>query len=163
MMMAILVIIVTSIIYTLFLYYDVRHDKFTGLNDAEERVAGDTKMTTIDTVYRFHGEDAYYVMFGETNEGDKQVAFVPLLNKEKELTVIEQQEIVSRESVKKQWYNECEDCDFIKITPGIIDDEPVWELTYVNEMDHYVIEYRSIYDGSTTEHVKVKQMFNQKG
>src|SRR5690625_7399744 len=101
-------------------------------------------------------------MIGETNEGDKQVAFVPLLNKEKELTVIEQQEIVSRESVKKQWYNECEDCDFIKITPGIIDDEPVWELTYVNEMDHYVIEYRSIYDeigrASCRERVKSKEV-----
>jgi len=162
-MMAIIAIFVVSIIYTLFLYYDVRHDKFTGLNHAEERVASETKMTTIDTISRFHGEDAYYVMFGETKEGDKQIAFVPLLNKEKKITMIDQNEIISKESVEKQWYNECNDCDLIKITPGIIDDDPVWELTYVNEKEHYVIEYVSIYDGSTAEHVKVKQMFNQKG
>lgn len=159
-MMAIIAIVVASIFYSLFLYYDVRHDKFAGLSEAKKRIAADTTMTDIDTIYRFHGNDAYYVMFGETNEGDKQVAFVPFSTKDKEITVINQDKIISKESVQKQWYNECNHCELMKITPGMIDDDPVWELTYVNEAEQYVIEYVSIYDGSTTEHVKLKKMFN---
>lgn len=158
-LIALIIIVIAIAIYFVLLYNNIQQSKVAGFANSEEKVLQQTALTEIDAIYRFHGEKAYHIMFGNTKKNDKKVVFYPLKKDEKDLTIINQTEIMTKDSIQNQWNKECNACKLIGIVPAMINNEPLWEITYVDQTNRYVFDYLSIYDGSRYEQLSLKKMF----
>lgn len=153
-------IILICLIVVIVLYSQVEKNKTAGFSETKTQVLAETDLTDIHTIERFHGEDAYHIVYGQTSEGDKQVVFVPFANEEKDILTMDQSEMITKDAIEKQWSEQCDHCQLIKTIPGIVDDDFVWELTYVDESNRYVFEYFSLSDGEPYETFGLKRLFN---
>ena len=159
---SVLLVIIICFVYGIFLYYNIQKDKTAGFSETKEMILQDTELVNIQNIERYHGESSYHVVFGETEESEKKIVFVPL-EKDKEnkedLIIIDQTEITSKEAMQSQWQKQCDNCELVKITPGIENNEPLWEITYIDNSKRYVLEYLSIYDGTQQEQFRFTRMF----
>lgn len=152
------ILIVTCLVYGILLYNTIQKNKTAGFDDTIQWVIEETDITEVISIERYHGEKAYHIVYGTAQGNKDMIAFVPLYEKGK-ITTIEQSNIFSREMVEEQWYKQCNACKLSKITPGIENEQPVWELTYLDESNRHVFEYLSIYDGSQYEKISFTQMY----
>ncbi|MFD1171731.1 DUF5590 domain-containing protein [Oceanobacillus picturae] len=153
------IVVVAIGIYAAFLYHDINENRTAGFETTKKQVLSATSVTDIEKVVTFNGAESYHVVFGQTDENDGRVVFYPLKGKEKTLTTIKEQEMISEEDMLRKWKSNCTDCEFIKIVPGIVDEEVLWEITYRDASDRYVLDYYAIEDGSQFEQYRLKQMF----
>src|SRR5690625_2177416 len=105
---------------------DIRQMKNDYFKRIEKIVQIETELVYIEEVVRVHGEQSYYVVFGQTDEKKDQIMFVPMdeKNKADQMMIIDGGEIVPAESILENWMKECDRCTLIKIIPGILDDYP---------------------------------------
>lgn len=157
---AIIVILLLITIFFAVLYIKIEKNKEEGMDHTREMVLNNTDIVTIDQIDRFNGSESYHIIFGETDEKEAQVIFVPLTKDEDDYLTIKQEDIISEAAIKKNWQNECDQCKFIKLVPGIVDDKEVWELTYIDNKNRYIFEYRSLYDGEQYEKLQFTRLFN---
>ena len=153
-------IFILGSIYSIYLYKTIQKNKLAGFAETEEQVLHETELTVINDIHRFHGEDTFHILFGTTKEGKRKIIFVPLQDNDKSFTVIDESEIIQKESVLNQWDNQCQGCELIKIRPAMIDGKPLWEVTYIDKSRRYTFDYLSIYDGSRYEQLRFKQMYD---
>lgn len=146
-------------IYIIVLYIHIQQDKQTGFSETEKILLNHTELVAIDDIVRYHGEFAYHIVFGHTENNQDKIVFVPLNKEDQDLITIDQTEIISKQSLEKQLQNECETCKIISIVPGIEDQDPLWELTYVDASNRYVLEYLSIYDATQLEQFRFKRLY----
>lgn len=149
------IFILSIAIYIGYLYYSIQQSKTKGFSNTEEKVLEQTDVTKVESIYRFNGEQSYHIIFGKTKDGTQKIVYVPLTKDNNEFTIIEQNEVLSEEEVKSYWYQDCQQCEFIKITPAMVDNKPLWEITYIDEKDRYVFDYLSLYDGSHYEQFRL--------
>lgn len=155
-------ILIVGSIYGIFLYKSIQKNKVAGFAETEEKVLSETELTVIDDIYRFHGEEAFHILFGKSKDGKKKIVFLPLEDKgkDKKMTIIDESKIIQKQTILNQWHSQCEKCDFKKIQPAMIDDKPLWEVTYIDKAGRYTFDYLSIYDGSRYEQLRFKQMYD---
>src|SRR5699024_12074658 len=94
-------------IVVIFLYMKIKKNKKAGFSETKTQVLAETDLTEIDKVERFHGEDAYHIVYGQTSEGDKQVVFVPFTDDEKEMLTVDQADMINKEAIEAQWSEQC--------------------------------------------------------
>ncbi|HEX6593484.1 MAG TPA: DUF5590 domain-containing protein [Bacillota bacterium] len=154
------IIIVFCIIYSIFLYKNIQSSKTEGFQDSEQIVLDETNVVEIEDIILSHSEQPHHVVIGKTKNGEKKLVFVPLSsNNNKKLTIVNEQDIVSAQSIQQEWTNKCHECEWIKLVPTIVDHEPMWEITYIDNNGRYVIDYLSIYDGTNYEQYRFRPMF----
>lgn len=155
-----LILLISAGIYSVFLYQDIMESKTEGFAETESRILEATSLVFIDKIEQFNGSEAYQVVFGKNETNENKIIFYPLEGSEKNLTVLDESEIISKETILKSWEEACGQCDFIKAVPAMKDENILWEVTYTDESDRYVLDYLSIYDGSRYERYRFTQMFN---
>lgn len=139
---------------------DLNEERTAGYSESTKEVLNQTSMAEITNIETFNGKEAYHVLQGTNEAGEEKLIFYPLEGNEKTLTTIDTEDIMSRKAVRDQWRTNCNSCKLIKITPALIDEEVLWELTYYDENNRYVFDYISIYDGSPYEKIRYLRMFN---
>lgn len=154
-----LLIIIASTAYMIVIYNQIQQDKKTGFTETEEIVLQETDLVEISDIERYHGEAAYHIVFGKTENDEHKIVYVPLTNDEQDLITIDQSEMISKETLENQLQNECNTCKIISIIPGIENSELLWELTYVDDSGRYVLEYVSIHDGTQYEQFRFTQTY----
>lgn len=154
-----LLIVLAFLTYLIVLYNNIQKDKQDGFSETEELILRDTDLVEISKIERYHGEHAYHVVFGQTENHEDKIVYVPLTDEEQDLIIVDQSEIVSKEQIENQLQNECNTCKIISIIPGIEDDELLWELTYVDASDRYVLEYVSLYDATQYEQFRFTRLY----
>lgn len=154
-----LVLFISAAAFSIYLYQDIVGSKTEGYAETESQILDATSLVSIDNIEQFNGSEAYHVVFGENEANERKIIFYPLEGNEKNLTVIDQSEIVSEETILNQWEEICSECEFIKAVPAIIDENVLWELTYIDESDRYILDYVSIYNGERYEQYRFTQMF----
>lgn len=161
-LLIILVILVIALVFGIFLYKDIQASKTAGYSETEKAILKETELESIDRVTHFYGEEAFHIALGHTKEQDEKLVFVPLDEdkKETDMIVIDNEDIMTEEDMIAAWKEQCRDCKLIKINPAMIKEEPLWELTYRDDTNRYVIDYLSIYDGTEYEQYRFKEMFN---
>jgi len=152
-------ILISCFIYGVTLYNDLYDSKTAGFDETREQILNQTSITEIDKIEQFNGEKAYHVIYGENNKGEQKIIFYPLEGKEKNLTTIDATEIVSEEKMLELWKEDCESCDFINISSALIDGKALWEISYKDDKDRYVLEYFSMNDGTRYEQYRFNSMF----
>lgn len=154
-----LLTIAAFLTYATILYNGIQKDKHAGFSETEKIVLRETDLVEINDIKRYHGEFAYHIVFGQTEDNEHKIVFIPLTNKEQDLITVDQNEIISQQTLKNQLKKECDTCKIISIIPGIEENELLWELTYVDASDRYVLEYVSIYDATQYEQFRFKRLY----
>src|SRR5699024_10805777 len=75
---------------------------------------------------------------------------------------INNEDIIAEEQIYEKWRARGQHCDLIQISPAMIDNEPLWEITYKDD-DMYTFHYVSMIDGTMSERLQLTQMFKQEG
>lgn len=152
-----LLVIISAIIYSMFLLKTIENDKQTGYVAAEKKIVNDTAIDTVNEVTHFYGESVYFIIFGTTNKNKNKIVF---LEKDKDnISVIDYDKVMSKKEVLSQWKDNCSKCELIKLNPAIIDSEPLWELAYLDKDNRYIIDYLTMKDAKRYEYYNFKQVF----
>lgn len=154
------IIIMLTGIFGIILYQQILDKKTEGFNETKKVILDQTSITQIIEIERYHGEQPYHIIYGKTENGEERIIFYPLKGKRKNITSIPEKDILSKEEIISLWSNHCNRCKLINITPGIINEHVVWELTYYDQNNLYYIDYMSINDGSVYEQYRLKKFFN---
>ena len=155
----VLIILIASFIYGVFIYLDLKDSKTAGFEETKKQILNATSITEIEKIEQFNGEEAYHVIYGKNEKDEKKLIFYPLKGKEKNLTTINQSDIISKEQMLQEWRAQCKGCKLVKIVPALVDKKALWEITYNDQSNKYVLDYLSIYDGSRYEQYRLKRMF----
>lgn len=156
---SLLIITLSCLIYMIVLYNNIQRDKKAGFTETEEIILHETDLIKINDIERYHGENAYHIVFGQTENNEHKIVYVPLNDEDHDLIIIDQSEIMSQASIEKQLQKQCNTCKIISIVPGIEDNELLWELTYIDDSNRYVLEYVEIYDGTQYEQFRFTEMY----
>src|SRR5699024_9534376 len=70
------------------------------------------------------------------------------------------EDLVSEETILNEWEQTCNQCEFIKIQPAIIDNELLWEITYNYDDNRYFIDYYFMLDCTYYESFRLRRNFN---
>lgn len=152
--LAILVVIIFVLI--VYVYFD--HSKV----DDEDAVIGFIKdASDIENITRldyFTDEETYDIVYGTDANDQSYIAMNPSGNEDEEkLTVIKQDDVISKDRIEEDWQSNCDGCTLKKSGPAIIDEEALWELTYLDQEEKYIMEYISLEDGSTYEKFRLNK------
>ena len=153
------ILLLSVSIYGIILYNDLVDSKTSGYNETAEQILNNTSISEIEKIEQFNGAKSYHVIFGSNEKNEKKIIFYPLEGNEKNLTTINQSEVIPSEEIFGQWEEQCMDCELIKIVPALVNDKALWELTYKNNSNQYIIDYLSIYDGSRFEQYRFNRTF----
>lgn len=156
---SVIILFITALIYAVFLYMDLNGERTAGFDKTAAEILKHTAITDIIKIENFNGEKAYHVIYG-IEDDVKKIAFYPLEGEERELIIIDAEDIIPEARMIEHWMADCNACKLVDITPAILDENIVWELVYYDENNRYVFEYRSIYDGSHYEEIRYSRMFN---
>lgn len=144
----------------IFLYNDIINTKEMNFEETNRVIINQTPIVKVENIELYHGDEAYHIVYGVNENEEKLVIFYPLEGKEKNITTIKQSEMFPEERLYNQWLSSCVNCELINISPAIKEDTILWEITYYDENDYYVLHYFSIKDGSSYEKFRFKELFN---
>ncbi|MFD2760841.1 cell wall elongation regulator TseB-like domain-containing protein [Lentibacillus juripiscarius] len=155
-------VVISCLITGIYLYYSTQQERTAEFDQVEQDAIKETEMSTVNRIERFHGKDAYYVIYGETDNNQSAIMFYPFAENDTETVLVERSETISEETVKADWQSNCSDCTLFTITPALITNDklPAWEITYENDAGRYIMEYVSLNDGELIEKIGFKRMFN---
>lgn len=158
-------IVVTCLVYGILLYNTIQKNKMADFDETIALVIQDTDIIEVSSIERYHGGEAYHIVYGQTSDQEDKIAFVPIKVKkdqeknQQDLVVVNEEDTLSKIAIQKQWEEQCNACELKKIIPGIENDQVIWEITYIDDSDRHVLEYVSIYDGSQQEKFRFTQMY----
>lgn len=146
-------------------YVQIKKSKIVNGDKTEEFVLKETNINKINEISQFQGEEAFHILLGTDENGKQSYIFVPIdksLSKENTI-IIPTEKLISNKQIEKQWKSECDSCTLISSTPAMINKKPLWELTYTDRSNRYVIEYISLEDGTVYEQLRLYRKYSEKG
>lgn len=154
-----ILIIISAIIYGIFLLKTIDNDKKTGYLAAKKDMINETEIETVNEITHFYGDSVYFIAFGTTDKNEKKIAFLKNKKGKADISVIDYDKALSKKEVLAKWKDNCNKCELIKLTPAMIDNEPLWELTYLENDNRYIIDYLTMKDAKRYEHYNFKHVF----
>lgn len=155
-----MLILVSCIIYGIVLYKTIQHDKTKGYSNTEQEILNETDIVSVDQISHFYGETVYHIVIGKTANDKRKIVFVDKNEETDNIVVFDNEKMMSEENIQSLWMDECSNCELIKINPAMINKEALWEVTYKDDSQRYIIEYLSMHDGSRYEQYRFKPTFN---
>ncbi|MGP4075295.1 cell wall elongation regulator TseB-like domain-containing protein [Halobacillus sp. K22] len=122
------------------MYLSINQDLHAGEEAAQELALNRTELAKVENVSSYHGKKKVHIVKGKTQEGTEGLIFIDLserkiLNKQMDL------DIVAEQQLKQSWRADCQNCVFKNIQLGYEEEQPVYELTYVDSQNRYVFDY----------------------
>src|SRR5699024_4570939 len=118
-------------LYAYLTYHHIQRSKVACFDRLEAIVLSETYVDTIEEMNRFQEEDAIFIAKGKDAEGKTWFVFVPQDYEDSDdLLKYETTDLVSPSSIEDHWASECDQCELKKSSAAMMDDEPLWELTY---------------------------------
>ncbi|MET3682311.1 uncharacterized protein YpmB [Alkalibacillus flavidus] len=156
-LLIVLVVTIATIVVSMILYYAIEGDHDNQQQTYQDVALELSPVQEVNQRYTYHGEEAYTVIRGEGDDGSYFV-FVPQqdsLNSD-DIDWIKANDVLSESAMLDQFQEECSDCHLEHITPGIINDDYVWELTYESN-DRLVYRTYTMEDGDVYDSISFSQ------
>lgn len=152
-----IIIFVVIVIYFVYLYVFIEKSKIVDKEETEQLVLRSTNISSIEEIYQFQGEKGYHIIIGTDDNNKQSIVFIPVMESltKDDLIIIPSNELLSKEQIEEMWKKDCLNCKLIGSTPAMINKTPLWELTYTDHSNRYIISYISLEDGSTYEQLKL--------
>lgn len=185
----IILIILIILVLSIYVYSIFRHinaSKVDGFDQTESYILSETDMTTINSMYMYQDELLYHIAYAHDKDQEEWLVFVPIQEEkdigdnepsnkkdkedkenkkeeDKELITVKTSDMMSQKEIESAWSDECSECELKSSSPAIIDDTPLWELTYIDKQNRFVMEYRQLEDATTYEQLKLNRKYNRRG
>ncbi|WP_394217363.1 DUF5590 domain-containing protein [Halobacillus trueperi] len=131
---------ILAFILFLWLYIDVNQDRKEGHPQAEAIAQEKGDLTRIDHVSTYHGQREFHIVQGTKESNEASILFIDIKEK-KILDEVSREDVLSLEEMRSRWENTCSNCTFKDIQYGFEENEPVFQLTYIDEQNRYVLDY----------------------
>lgn len=154
----ILLLFMLLFIFFIYLYQSIEKDKSIGYDETETYIYDKTDIVTIEKITSFQSEELFNIVTGFDANKEKLIVFLPLEEKAA-LTVIPYNETTSEEKLIEDWRLTCKKCELLMANYAMIEDEALWELTYIDESNRYVFDYFSLYDGEQFEQLRLYRKY----
>jgi len=154
------IVLILICVYFAYLYHSIQQQKTDGFDKTKAIVLKQTDITDIEDISHFQDDTAYDIALGTTEDHKQQYVFVPKQNEKTDLTTVDTEDTISKQQIINQWKKQCNQCELVRVTPAMIDEKPLWEMTYWIDEDQYIMDYLSIYDGKRYQQFRFKSMFN---
>ncbi|MYL48496.1 hypothetical protein GLV98_03330 [Halobacillus litoralis] len=131
---------ILAFILFLWVYIDVNQDRKEGHPQAEAIAQEQGGLTRIDHVSTYHGQREFHIVQGTKESNEASILFIDI----KEKTILDEvsrEDVLSSEEMRSRWENTCSNCTFKDIQYGFEENEPVFQLTYIDEQNRYVLDY----------------------
>src|SRR5690625_2790654 len=148
----VIAVLLGILFYSIYLYSYIESSRVNDLEVTKTKVIQSGQLTEVTEMY--HVED---------KDKKSKILFVPLDQKEEEIMMVDVNETLSEERVTQIVLKECQSCNIVTTTPAMVDNKPLWEVTYFDERDRYVIDYLSMYDGSRYEQLRMFRKYKERG
>lgn len=166
----IILIVIGLFIYFYMMFRHIEHSKVEGFEETEEYILEETDMVAVDDLFTFQEEKLYHIAYTRDEQDKQWILFISANDDEDskeensmQVVEIEQDDTLPPSKIESLWSKDCEQCELKGSTPAILDNEPLWELTYIDDKNRYVIEYRNLSDGEKYEQLKLNRKYNVKG
>jgi len=152
-------------IYFVYLYHFIMNTKVLDEEKTKQLVFDSSVVTSIEEIYHFQEKEAYHIVVGRDEQNKQWYVFVPLIENvgKDDLIMMESDNLLSKDEIKNLWLKECKQCTLLSSSPAMINQKPLWELTYTDSSNRYVITYFSLENGSTYEQVKLYRKYSERG
>ncbi|MRG88277.1 hypothetical protein GH754_18640 [Salinibacillus xinjiangensis] len=160
---ALLILFLFIAIAFIYIYQVAMDDKEETFSTSKQKTIQNTPIESVDEVVRYNGEKSYDVVFGQSEDDSKGIAFVPILKDEakdenqEKITYVKESDGVTEEEVTSSWRSNCPSCELISVTPGIDNGHIIWEIVYRNEDERYVFESYLFKSGELYEQFKFRK------
>lgn len=135
--------------YSIYLYQNNQADKFAGYEETEFRIANETKITEIDAITRYHGDEFYHVIEGRTSNGDEVLAYVLIEDDaEQDIQVYYLKDLISSDQIMSEWRSHTDVRKLMTVQYGYRGSTPLLEFIYIDENDRLSYDYYRLDDGT---------------
>jgi|SRR5690625_214402 len=159
----VIAVLLGILFYSIYLYSYIESSRVNDLEVTKTKVIQSGQLTEVTEMYHFQDKEAYHILIGLDKDKKSKILFVPLDQKEEEIMMVDVNETLSEERVTQIVLKECQSCNIVTTTPAMVDNKPLWEVTYFDERDRYVIDYLSMYDGSRYEQLRMFRKYKERG
>lgn len=111
---------------------------------ATKKVLSETDMVTISHFSPYFGSNAYYCIKGEDERGESLIAFVPMDDNGEKIFVFKEKDGISEEEAIQLIQKEKNPKEIIRVTLGMEQNIPVWEIYYRSDNDlinYYYLDF----------------------
>ncbi|MBX0356249.1 DUF5590 domain-containing protein [Halobacillus sp. Nhm2S1] len=129
-----------AFILFLWVYIDVNQDRKEGHPEAEAIAKEQGDLTTIDHVSTYHGKREFHIVQGMNESKEASILFIDI-KENKILDEVSGKVALSLEEMRSRWEKMCSSCTFKDIQYGFEENEPVFQLTYIDDQNRYVLDY----------------------
>ncbi|HZW68868.1 MAG TPA: hypothetical protein VFF20_09760 [Pseudogracilibacillus sp.] len=155
--------IIATIVYASILYRTIEKDRTTGFESAEQFVLKNSDIAELSEATYFQAEEGYFTFVA--TGADEEALYVFLRDeetfKEEDLYILSAGQFVPVEELEGSVLTDCAKCSLLNSTLAMIDEVPLWELTYTDDANRYVIEYKYLENGKTFEKLRLTRKFTK--
>ena len=158
-LVVITVLILIGAGYGIYLYQVINDSRTDGFDTTKKQIETQTSYHHVHSIQAYYGESSYHVFYASDKENEEHLIFLPLEGDERELIVINENDMVSEEAILEAWSSSCDSCRLADIAPAYEDGQALWEITYHDKNDQYVMDYYSIDGQQLEERYTYNKMF----
>lgn len=151
-------LLIGAIIYFYVLYTHVQGTKTDSFPATEQFVLNETELVTIDEIAFFQEIEPYHIVSGSDGENRDFLVYVSILEETPEIEAIYSvEDILSQARILSNWEKECARCELKNSTLAMIDKQALWELTYIDNKNRYVMDYFNLFTGERYEQLRLSR------
>lgn len=149
---------VGSIIYFYVLYAHIQGTENANFPETAEFVLAETDLVTIDETVFFQDNDSFHIVTGKDAADLEYVVYVRLLEDAMKIEAIYlEKDTISEASIMDIWSQDCSACTFKQAKNAMLDEQALWELTYIDDRNRYVMDYFNLFTGERYEQLRLHQ------
>ncbi|WP_051744161.1 cell wall elongation regulator TseB-like domain-containing protein [Halobacillus karajensis] len=133
------IILFLILILSVWLYVEVNQDRTEGHEEAKAIAKEAGGIHRVDHVFTYHGEKEIHIVQGSKEEG-KWLLFIDIKEKDV-LDEVPLDDVLPVAEMHAQWDESCSGCTFKDLAYAFEENEPVYQLTYIDERNRYVMDY----------------------
>lgn len=133
-------VLILGLAFSIWMYINVNQDRTTGHAEAIDLAEQQTDLTNFESVTTYYGENKIHIVQGSIGKVDGRLVFIDL-EENAVLDEIPTESVLPTNQMRSQWKDTCANCQFKDIQYGYEENEPVYELTYIDDQNRYVLDY----------------------
>ncbi|MCA1009437.1 DUF5590 domain-containing protein [Halobacillus halophilus] len=134
------VLLLLSGALVVWMYVSINKDLHAGEDAARKMALNRTEIATVEEVSIYHGKSRVHIVKGKNQDGKDGLVFIDLSKNE----ILNEQmnlEMITESKLRQSWRADCQNCTFKNIQLGYEEENPVYEITYVDTQNRYVFDY----------------------
>ncbi|UOQ42739.1 DUF5590 domain-containing protein [Halobacillus salinarum] len=126
--------------FFIWMYVQIEQDRTSQFDQAKKIAVEKTDLTKVEEISRYNGASTVHIVRGQTNSSTKLTVFLDVKDK-KIVKILPEDSIISLSQMKQKWASSCNACQLKDIQLGYEESKPVYEITYIDNKDRYVLDY----------------------